>query len=140
MIGDVVPVQAVGARLKIRRRINIAYSQRVEIRYDLARLPKCEPAIELQSVGAGWNAEMLLLCHAACGRDYTLNDEYRMTNCETNPNDETRNSSWPHHRHLILRALSFRRHSTFTSHQAPVGKRGRNRGGTTNLQKTEADN
>src|SRR5438046_8097873 len=38
---------------------------------------------------------MLLPCHAARDRDYILNDERRMTNDETNPNDEIQNRSWP---------------------------------------------
>ncbi len=115
VIGDVVAVQAVRARLKIRRRINIAHAQRMQIRHDLARLGKCEPAIELQSVGAGWDAEMLLPCHAACGRDYILNDEYRMTNVETNPNDEIRNSLWP-----ITGVLSFELCHPFVIRHSPA--------------------
>ena len=79
MIGDVVSVQAFRARLKIWRRINISHSQRIEIRHDLVRLGKREPAIELKPIGAGGDTWMLLPCHAACGRDYILNDEYRMT-------------------------------------------------------------
>src|SRR5947208_15025048 len=38
---------------------------------------------------------MLLPCHATRDRDYILNDERRMTNDETNPNDEIQNRSWP---------------------------------------------
>ena len=38
---------------------------------------------------------MLVPCHAARDRDYILNDERRMTNDETNPNDEIQNRSWP---------------------------------------------
>ena len=58
VIGDVVAVQAVRARLKIRRCIHVTDSQRVEIWDDLACLRKSEPPIELQSVSAGWNAWM----------------------------------------------------------------------------------
>ena len=47
MISDVIAVQALGAGLKIGRRVNIAHSQRVQIRDDLARLRKREPPIEL---------------------------------------------------------------------------------------------
>src|SRR5262245_25885644 len=58
VISDVVAVQALGAGLKIRRRIYIAYSERVQIRDSFARLRKREPPIELQPVGAGGNARM----------------------------------------------------------------------------------
>src|SRR4029453_16752119 len=58
MISDVVAVQALGASLKIGRRINIAHAQLVQIRQDLARLRKREPPIKLQSVSAGWDAWM----------------------------------------------------------------------------------
>src|SRR5436190_15399036 len=64
MVGDVVTVQAIGARLKIRRCIHVAYSQRMQVRNDLACLRKSEPTIELQSVGAGWNP-----CHVERSRD-----------------------------------------------------------------------
>jgi hypothetical protein len=60
MIGDVVAVQALWAGLKIGRRINITHAERVQIRDDLPRLRKREPPIELQPVGAGGNAGMLL--------------------------------------------------------------------------------
>src|SRR4029077_16819665 len=58
VVGDVVAVQAVRVRLKIRRCIHVTDSQRVEIGDDLACLRKSEPPIELQSVSAGWNAWM----------------------------------------------------------------------------------
>ena len=61
VIGDVVAVQAFGARLKIRRRITIADPERVQIRHDLARLRKGELPVELQPVGRAGNARMYLL-------------------------------------------------------------------------------
>src|SRR6185437_14488338 len=64
MVGDVVAVQTVRVRLKIRRCINVADSQRVEVRDNLPCLRKSEPAIELQSVGAGWDP-----CHVERSRD-----------------------------------------------------------------------
>src|SRR5439155_9828042 len=59
VVGNVVAVQAIRTCLKIWRRINIAHAECVEIRHDLARLRKREPTIELQSVGAGWDARLL---------------------------------------------------------------------------------
>src|SRR5262249_12605737 len=64
VIGDVVAVQTIGARLKIRRSVHVAYSQRIEVWDNLAGLRKREPAVELQSVGAGWNARMV--CGHSC--------------------------------------------------------------------------
>src|SRR6266567_23533 len=66
MIGNVVTMQALCARLEIRRCISVAHTERVQIRHDLARLRKSEPAIELQPVGASRNAWMVLLCHIIC--------------------------------------------------------------------------
>src|SRR5437762_13614946 len=62
VVGDVVTVQAVRARLKIRRCVDVTDSECFEVWNDLACLRKSEPAIELQSVGAGWNA-WLRRCH-----------------------------------------------------------------------------
>src|SRR6185437_13446153 len=64
MVGDVVAVQTVRVRLKIRRCIHVADSQRVEVRDNFPCLRKSEPAIELQSVGAGWDP-----CHVERSRD-----------------------------------------------------------------------
>src|SRR5215472_6763173 len=78
MIGDVVPMQAVRTRLKIWRRINIAHSQRIEIRHDRARLGKREPAIELQPIGASGDAWVLLF-HS---KKQTSNAQRRTSNTE----------------------------------------------------------
>jgi hypothetical protein len=51
VIGNVVTVQAFGARLEIGRRIAIHNTELVQIRNDFARLPESELAIELQPVG-----------------------------------------------------------------------------------------
>src|SRR5689334_20513617 len=59
MISDVITVQALGTRLKIGRSVHIAYSQSVKICNDFARRCKCEPPVELQTVGAGGNPWML---------------------------------------------------------------------------------
>src|SRR5438105_4057885 len=64
VVGDVVAVHAVWARLKIWRCIHVTDSQCVKIGDDLACLRKSEPTIELQSVGAGWNP-----CHVERSRD-----------------------------------------------------------------------
>src|SRR5467141_1582658 len=58
MIGDVVAMQAIRARLKIRRCVDITNSQRVQVGHDLTCVRKSEPAIELQPVGASWNARI----------------------------------------------------------------------------------
>ena len=50
VIGNVVAMEALRARLEIRRGISIGHAQRMQIRHNLARLSKGEPAIELQSV------------------------------------------------------------------------------------------
>ena len=67
MIGDIVAVQAFPAHLKVRRRINIAHSQINQIRHDLTRLRKREPAIKLQSVRAGRNPRVIAR-HSAMSR------------------------------------------------------------------------
>src|SRR5437667_1566024 len=82
VVGDVVAVQTVWARLEIRRCVHVTDSQCVEIGDDLACLRKSEPTIELQSVGATGNARVLLLCHAVRSHDTLSNDEIRMTNDE----------------------------------------------------------
>ena len=64
MVGDVVAVQAVRARLKIRRCIHVTDSQRIEVWDNLACLRKGKPAIELQPIGAGWDP-----CHVGRSRD-----------------------------------------------------------------------
>src|SRR5881392_2263956 len=64
MISDVVAMQALGARLKIGRRIHVANSERVQICDDLARLPKREPPIKLQPICAGRNARVFAHCLA----------------------------------------------------------------------------
>ena len=61
VIGDVVAVQALRARLKIGRRIAIADPERVQIRHDLARLRKGELPVELQPVGRARNARVGVL-------------------------------------------------------------------------------
>ena len=66
MIGNVVTVQALCARLKIRRGVSVAHTERVQIRHDLARLRKSEPAVELQPVGTSRDARMVFLCHVIC--------------------------------------------------------------------------
>ena len=63
MIRNVVTVETFGARLKIRRCVSITHTERVQIRNNLARLRKSEPAVELQPIGASRNARMVLLCH-----------------------------------------------------------------------------
>ncbi len=73
MIGDVVAMQALGAGLKIRRGIYIAYSERVQIRDSFTRLRKREPPIELQPVGARGNARVFarhdaISCHSERSR------------------------------------------------------------------------
>src|SRR6266496_863621 len=40
--------------------------QRMQIRHNLARLSKGEPAIELQSVSRTGNARMFFVCHVLC--------------------------------------------------------------------------
>jgi hypothetical protein len=59
VIGNVVTVQAVRARLEIRRRVAIADAERVEIRHDLPRLGKRELPVELQPVSRSGDARML---------------------------------------------------------------------------------
>src|SRR5947208_7742381 len=59
MVGNVIAVQALRARLKIGRCVNIAHPERSQIRHNLDRLRKCERLIELQSIGAGWNTRMI---------------------------------------------------------------------------------
>jgi hypothetical protein len=61
VIGNVVTVQALRARLEIGRRITIADPERIEIRHDLPGLLKGELPIELQPVSRRWNAGMLLV-------------------------------------------------------------------------------
>ena len=56
VIGDVVTVQALRARLEIGRRIAIADAKRVKIRNNLPRLRKGELPVELQPVGGSGNA------------------------------------------------------------------------------------
>src|SRR5207247_5749197 len=63
MVGDVVAVQALGACLKMGRRVSIGHTQGMQIRYDLTCLSEREPAIELQSVGRTGNARMLFFCY-----------------------------------------------------------------------------
>src|SRR5438093_13285646 len=87
MIGDVVAMQTIRARLKIGRRVNVTNSQCSQIRHDLACLGKSELAIELQAVGADWNTRPLLFGHIMSSRVETpiSNDEIRMTKSETVP-------------------------------------------------------
>src|SRR5207237_9028997 len=59
MVGNVVAVETIRARLKIRRRITIADPERVEIRHDLPRLREGELPVELQPVGRSGYARML---------------------------------------------------------------------------------
>src|SRR5438132_14165351 len=59
---------------------------------------------------------MLLPCHAARDRDYILNDERRMTNDETNPNDEIQNRSWPITGFLVITSSSDIRASSLCYH------------------------
>ena len=63
MIRNVVTVETLGARLKIRRCVSITHTERVQIGNNLARLRESEPAVELQPIGASRNARMVLLCH-----------------------------------------------------------------------------
>src|SRR5262245_7805518 len=58
MVSDIVAVETLRACLKVRRRIDVAHSERVQIRHDLARLRKREPPIELQPVSRGGDAWM----------------------------------------------------------------------------------
>src|SRR5207245_5024516 len=92
MVGNVVAMQALRACLKIGRRISIGHAQGLQIRHDLARLGKREPAIELQSVGRTGNARMLFCCHFERSRETISNDKIQMTNDETNPNEQ--NPKW----------------------------------------------
>ena len=78
MISDVVTMQAIRARLKIGRCVNVTNFQCIQIGHDLACLGKSEPAIELQPVGAGWNARMRF-CH---GRKQTSNAQRPTSNTE----------------------------------------------------------
>src|SRR5207247_11422763 len=85
MIRDVVAVQTIRTRLKIRRCVRISRAQRVQIGHDGACLRKSEPAIELQPVGGDWNTRPLLFGHIMSSRVETpiSNDEIRMTKPET---------------------------------------------------------
>src|SRR5437016_11471896 len=87
MIRDVVAVQTIWTRLKIRRCVRISHAQRVQIGHDGACLRKSEPAIELQPVGGDWNTRPLLFGHIMSSRVETpiSNDEIRMTKSETVP-------------------------------------------------------
>ena len=78
VISDVIAVETIGAGLKIRRRINVTYAERMQVRHDFACLRKREPAIELQSIGAGWDARMFL-CHS---RKQTSNAQRPTSNAE----------------------------------------------------------
>lgn len=51
VIGNVVGVQTLGARLEIRRSITIADSQLMQIRHEGLRIVEGERAVELQAVG-----------------------------------------------------------------------------------------
>src|SRR6266481_4276886 len=59
VIGNVVTMQTMRARLKIRRSIRVANSQRIKIRDDVSRLRKREQPIKLQPIGASWNTRIL---------------------------------------------------------------------------------
>ncbi len=120
VIGNIVTMQSVRARLKIRRCIHVTNPQRVQIGHDLARLRKGEPAIELQPVGASWNARMSPVGHVEWNRDTSSNDEIRMTNDETNPNDEIRNGALIAAASMVIRTWLFIRHSTFVVRHFPV--------------------
>src|SRR5439155_17407087 len=122
MIGDVVAMQTIRARLKIGRRVNVTNSQCSQIRHDLACLGKSELAIELQAVGADWNTRPLLFGHIMSSRVETpiSNDEIRMTKSETVPDLSRR-----FHHSLVIRHSSF--FIGFTSSQALVSQEGPNR-------------
>src|SRR2546423_15189923 len=51
-------MQAVRARLEIRRGIGIAHAEGMQIRYDVARLPESEVPVELQPISRRWDAWM----------------------------------------------------------------------------------
>src|SRR5690242_14970299 len=59
VIGDVVPVQALGAGLEIGRSVGMTDPELIKIRHNFARLPEGEVLVELQAVGRDWNSWML---------------------------------------------------------------------------------
>ena len=56
VIGNVVAVETLGARLKVGRGVAIADSEVVQIRHDGARIVKRERAVELQPVARSGDA------------------------------------------------------------------------------------
>ncbi len=64
VIADVVAMETLRARGEVRRRVNIAHPQGVQIGHDPARLRKHKPPIELQPIGAGGNARRMRLHHS----------------------------------------------------------------------------
>ena len=78
VIGNVVTVQTVRSCLKIWRCVNIAHTQFVQVRHDLACLREREPAVELQPVRATGNPRMLCLHERKKRR--TLNAERPTSN------------------------------------------------------------
>src|SRR5881227_3510219 len=114
MIRDVVAVQTIWTRLKIRRCVRISHAQRVQIGHDGACLRKSEPPIELQPVGGDWNTRPLLFGHIMSSRVETpiSNDEIRMTKSETVP-DLSRSFRYLNfviHSSFDIRASSFDSH------------------------------
>jgi hypothetical protein len=75
VIGNVVAVQTLRARLEIRRRVTVADPERVEIRHDLARVGESELPVELQPVSRTRNPRVLLRAHEGGGN---LDRIYRM--------------------------------------------------------------
>ena len=62
---------------------------------------------------------MSLVCHIEPNREATSNDEIRMTNDETNPNDKIQNAARIAAHSFIIGASSFIRHSAFELRQLP---------------------
>src|SRR5690242_21540417 len=58
VIGDVVSVQALGARLEIRRCVGMTDPELVKIRHNFSRLLEGEVLAELQAIGRDWNSWM----------------------------------------------------------------------------------
>ncbi len=69
MIANFVAVQTLRPRLKIRRGIGVAHTERVQVRDDFACLRESKLPVKLQPVSATGDARMLLLCHVERSRD-----------------------------------------------------------------------